>query len=107
MNSRLSSSLGTRHRAAIGLTEETDAAVLIVSEERKEISLSYRGQLIRGKNEDIRKALLEVLEGKIPPAIQKKEIKETSGKKTNEKAEKKLQTNQIKIASKNNTLESN
>ncbi len=93
MNSRLSSSLGTRHRAAIGLTEETDAAVLIVSEERKEISLSYRGQLIRGKNEDIRKALLEVLEGKIPPAIQKKEIKETSGKKSNEKAEIKSQIN--------------
>ena len=85
MNSRLSSSLGTRHRAAIGLTEETDAAVLIVSEERKEISLSYRGQLIRGKNEDIRKTLLEVLAGKIPAAIQKKEIKDTFSKKTNEK----------------------
>ena len=85
MNSRLSSSLGTRHRAAIGLTEETDAAVLIVSEERKEISLSYRGQLIRGKNEDIRKALLEVLAGKIPASIHKKEIKDTSRKKETEK----------------------
>ena len=89
MNSRLSSSLGTRHRAAIGLTEETDAAVLIVSEERKEISLSYRGQLIRGKNEDIRKTLLEVLAGKIPAVIQKKEIKGTFSKKSNEKNEKK------------------
>ena len=64
MDSRLSSFLGTRHRAGIGLTEETDAAVLIVSEERREISLSYRGQLIRGANEDIRKALLEVLSGR-------------------------------------------
>ena len=90
MNSRLSSSLGTRHRAAIGLTEETDAAVLIVSEERKEISLSYRGQLIRGKNEDIRKTLLEVLAGKIPAVIQKKEIKDTFSKKSNEKKEKSL-----------------
>ena len=104
MNSRLSSSLGTRHRAAIGLTEETDAAVLIVSEERKEISLSYRGHLIRGKNQDIRKSLLEVLEGKIPPAIQKKEIKETSSKKSNVKAEKKSQTNEVEVASKNTTL---
>jgi diadenylate cyclase len=95
MNSRLSSSLGTRHRAAIGLTEETDAAVLIVSEERNEISLSYRGQLIRGKNEDIRKALLEVLAGKIPETIQEKEIKDTSRKKATEEAGK---TSQIQTA---------
>ena len=91
MNSRLSSSLGTRHRAAIGLTEETDAAVLIVSEERKEISLSYRGQLIRGKNEDIRKTLLEVLAGRIPAVIQKKENKNSFIKKSSEKNEKKSQ----------------
>ncbi len=75
MNSRLSKSLGTRHRAAIGLTEETDAAVLVVSEERMEISLSYKGQLIKGANEDIRKALLEVISGKIPKTFQDKKIK--------------------------------
>ena len=80
MNSTLSTSLGTRHRAAIGLTEETDAAVLVVSEESKEISLSFRGQLIRGKNEDIRKALLDVLAGKIPVAIQEKETKDSTRK---------------------------
>ncbi len=104
MNSRLSSSLGTRHRAAIGLTEETDAAVLIVSEERKEISLSYRGQLIRGKNEDIRKALLEVLAGKIPVAIQKKEVKDSSSKKSNGKAEKNSQKDGGEVTSKNSSL---
>jgi diadenylate cyclase len=86
MSSRLSSFLGTRHRAAIGLTEETDAAVLIVSEERKEISLSYRGQLIRGANEDIRKALLEVLSGNIPAAIQDKETKDATRKAATEAA---------------------
>jgi len=75
MNSRVSTALGTRHRAAIGLTEETDAAVLVVSEERMEISLSYRGQLIRGANEDIRKALLEVISGKIPKTFQDKVVK--------------------------------
>ena len=107
MNSRLSSSLGTRHRAAIGLTEETDAAVLIVSEERKEISLSYRGQLIRGKNEDIRKALLEVLAGKIPASIHKKEIKDTSRKKETEKAETTSQTGTAAVASKNPSLKTN
>ena len=92
MNSRLSPSLGTRHRAAIGLTEETDAAVLIVSEERSEISLSYRGQLIRGANEDIRKALLDILAGNIPDAIRKKETKDTYRKTKHKKAQKQPET---------------
>jgi diadenylate cyclase len=41
-------SLGTRHRAAIGLTEETDAIVVIVSEETGSISHCYKGHLVRG-----------------------------------------------------------
>jgi diadenylate cyclase len=48
----LSKSLGTRHRAAIGLTEETDAVAVIVSEETGTISVSYRGRLSRGMDEE-------------------------------------------------------
>ena len=44
----LSKSLGTRHRAAIGLTEETDAVVVAVSEETGGISYAYKGQLVKG-----------------------------------------------------------
>ncbi len=46
-NPDIAQELGTRHRAAIGLTEETDAVALVVSEETGSISLAEGGRLAR------------------------------------------------------------
>jgi len=47
-NENLASNLGTRHRAAVGMTEETDTIVIVVSEETGVISIAYNGRLKRG-----------------------------------------------------------
>jgi diadenylate cyclase len=52
VNPRVSRELGTRHRAAIGLTEESDAAAVVVSEETGQIALALDGRIERGLTGD-------------------------------------------------------
>ncbi|MCP5008077.1 MAG: TIGR00159 family protein [Planctomycetes bacterium] len=57
----IAKTFGTRHRAGIGITEETDAISVIVSEETGGISISVRGQLQKDLNQDELKQALEKL----------------------------------------------
>jgi diadenylate cyclase len=55
-------SMGTRHQAAVGVTDETDALSVVVSEETGILSLSFQGRLIRGLDrEGLIKGILEIM----------------------------------------------
>jgi diadenylate cyclase len=69
LNPQLSKNLGTRHRAAIGITEDTDAVAIVVSEETGVVSFVQRGQMRRGLDaRRLRDAVLDALEPGARPA---------------------------------------
>ena len=63
-NMNLSKELGTRHRAAVGISEVTDSLTIVVSEETGYISIAYRGELDRNVTADELRQRLTVLQNK-------------------------------------------
>ena len=59
LNQDIIRDLGTRHRAGIGMSENSDAVVVIVSEETGQISTSLSGKLVTGYDETTLRAFLE------------------------------------------------
>jgi len=83
LDPHLSKELGTRHRAGIGITEDTDAVAVIVSEETGTISLAIGGEITRNHSgDDLRNALRAALSGRRKvsenPVSQAREGQETA-----------------------------
>tara|TARA_Y100001001_G_scaffold121305_1_gene119370 strand:+ start:115 stop:954 length:840 start_codon:yes stop_codon:yes gene_type:complete len=74
-NPQLSRELGSRHRAAIGISEETDCVALVVSEETGKISIVFDGQLSRGLDPVALAERLRELLSLDDLAVEKEEIK--------------------------------
>jgi diadenylate cyclase len=77
VNPKLTKELGSRHRAAIGLTEENDAVAIVVSEETGGISIASDGQIDRGLSADTLRARLRSLVLQRRPAASRREAQFT------------------------------
>ena len=80
-NSNISRELGTRHRAAIGMSEESDAIIVVVSEETGAISFAYKGRLKHGISES---ELREILTNQFLSAEKVEKDSKRSRKKNKE-----------------------
>lgn len=82
-NMELSKELGTRHRAAVGISEVTDSITVIVSEETGKVSIAQEGEIIRSVDGETLKKYL--LEGEKDNKAGTKKIKLWKGRRKNER----------------------
>jgi diadenylate cyclase len=87
INPLLSKELGTRHRAAIGVTEDTDAVAIVVSEETGAISMMEDGEVVSGlDSETLRARLREAMGAAKPTPLAPAEASETAKEEAKEPA---------------------
>lgn len=76
-NPKINKRLGTRHRAAVGITEETDCISLVVSEETGRLSIAVKGELFYNLSiEDVRMMLIDELKPKANSELDEEELEE-------------------------------
>ena len=91
-NRNLSKALGTRHRAAVGVSEVTDSMTIIVSEESGKVSVAYGGELFNGLNQEGLREKLELIQDKPTDEGKKSWLPKVMEQKKEKTREKKIET---------------